>query len=238
MINTLTLKELLKIVSGKLVQDGSIASIDHIVTDSRKIITGPSSLFIALEGYKYDGHAFVASAYQSGVRNFILNESRLSVDELPEANILAVPDTLQALQSLGRWNRSFFSGPVVGITGSNGKTIVKEWLGLIVGTTHNVAKSPKSYNSQIGVPLSLLGIEAYHKIAVFEAGISTVGEMEKLERMMQPSIGLFTNLGTAHDEGFENKNQKLEEKLRLFANCRFIIYRKEQMEVAQLLENN
>jgi len=238
MINTITLKELLKIVSGNLVQSGSSDSVDHIVTDSRKIIIGSHSLFIALQGPNFNGHAFVASAYGLGIRNFIVDNGFQLEVELPDANVVAVSDTLVALQSIAQRNRSLFHGPVVGITGSNGKTIVKEWLGLLIGTMHNVAKSPKSYNSQIGVPLSLLGIEPYHKIAVLEAGISTVGEMEKLEKMIQPSIGLFTNLGTAHDEGFINNSQKLEEKLKLFTHTRFIIYRKEQIEVAQFLENH
>ena len=237
MINELSLEELIQIIPGKLIRKGSKNIVSDIVTDSRKIISGNSSLFIALKGFKFDGHAFVATAYQLGVRNFILNEGYLQPEELPEANILAVTDTLDALQSLGRWNRNNFLGPVVGITGSNGKTIVKEWLGQVLGSVHNVAKSPKSYNSQVGVPLSLFGVEAYHQVALLEAGISKPGEMERLEQMIKPSIGIFTNLGTAHDEGFRDKSHKLEEKIKLFANSHFIIYRKEQVEVAKMLED-
>src|SRR5690606_32822182 len=237
MIKELSLEELIQIIPGKLIRKGSKNIVSDIVTDSRKIISGNSSLFIALKGFKFDGHAFVATAYQLGVRTFILNEGYLQPEELPEANILAVTDTLEALQSLGRWNRNNFLGPVVGITGSNGKTIVKEWLGQVLGSVHNVAKSPKSYNSQVGVPLSLFGVEAYHQVALLEAGISKPGEMERLEQMIKPSIGIFTNLGTAHDEGFRDKSHKLEEKINLFANSHFIIYRKEQVEVAKMLED-
>ena len=236
MIKELTLEELLKIVSGTLVQNGPAIPIQHISTDSRKILSGRGTLFIALEGSKYDGHEFVTAVYQAGVRHFILKEGRLPKTELPEANMLLVSDPIAALQSLGQWNRALFSGPVVGITGSNGKTIVKEWLGQVLGMIHSVAKSPKSYNSQIGVPLSIFGIDVYHKVAILEAGISQPGEMEKLERMIAPSIGIFTNLGTAHDEGFDSKDKKLEEKLKLFRQSQLIIYRKDQADVATKIE--
>lgn len=237
MIKALTGEELLRIVPGKSVQSGSSGVVDDVVTDSRKIIGGGRSIFIGMQGAKSDGHEFIPLAYQSGVRSFIVEEGHLPQAALPGANVLVVADALRALQSIGQWNRSFFTGPVVGITGSNGKTIVKEWLGQMLGTQYNVAKSPKSYNSQSGVPLSLLGIQSYHKVALIEAGISEVGEMEILERMIQPSIGLFTNLGTAHDEGFADKKQKLEEKIKLFSESRLIIYRKDQHEVAKYLES-
>lgn len=237
MIKELTLQELLKIVPGTLVQNQSGATINHVVTDSRKILSGKGSLFIALQGNKYDGHDFVESAYHFGVRHFIVKEGRLPQIELPEANLLSVPDPIVALQALGQWNRSLFSAPVVGITGSNGKTIVKEWLGQVLGSAYNVAKSPKSYNSQIGVPLSIFGMDAYHQVAILEAGISQTGEMEKLERMIAPTIGIFTNLGTAHDEGFKDREEKLAEKIKLFRQSRLIIYRKDQPEVAQQLEH-
>lgn len=238
MILNLTIEELITIIPGKLTQHRSSATINHIITDSRKILAGQNSLFLGLEGSKYDGHDFVLSAYQAGVRHFILKEGRFLPDELPEANIFTVSDTVIALQSLGQWHRSLFTGPVVAITGSNGKTIVKEWLGQVLGIAHNVAKSPKSYNSQIGVPLSIFGIDNYHKVAILEAGISRPGEMEKLELMIAPTIGIFTNLGTAHDEGFSSKAKKLEEKLKLFRQSQLIIYRKDQAEVAKKIEES
>ena len=237
MIKILTITELLKTVQGELVQSGKSVAVEHIIIDSRKIISPDTSLFIPLKGLQYDGHLFVASTYDSGVRHFIVNKNHLSLPALPEANIVAVQDTLDALQKIARWNRSLFEGPVIGIAGSNGKTIVKEWIGQVIGRVHSVVKSPKSYNSQIGVPLSVLEIQPYHKIAILEAGISTTGEMEKLEKMIQPAIGLFTNIGTAHEEGFTNRFQKLQEKIKLFANSRYIIYRKDQQEVSQLLKD-
>lgn len=237
MIKAFDINELLNFTNGRLVQQKNSFSIEQITIDSRKIVIGRNSLFIALQGLKVDGHAFLASAYSAGVRNFIVNENQLPQGILQEANILAVPDTLQALQQIAQWTRSFFKGPLVGITGSNGKTIVKEWLGQVLSTSHSVAKSPKSYNSQIGVPLSIFGMEPYHQVCILEAGISKPTEMEKLARMIQPSIGIFTTLGSAHEEGFENKGQKLKEKARLFLNSRFIIYRKDQSEVARFLED-
>jgi alanine racemase len=236
MIKTFTLREISNYVSGKIIQSGNNLSLDHIVTDSRQILTGISSLFIALEGLKYNGHDFLTSAYHSGVRNFIVKEGTLNLPG--DANVLLVPDPREALQKIAQWHRSLFQYPVIGITGSNGKTIVKEWLGQVVGTAHSVAKSPKSYNSQVGVPLSIFGIASYHKVAILEAGISEKGEMDKLEKMIRPSIGVFTNLGTAHERGFGSKTEKLAEKMGLFTNSRFVIYRKDQTEVAEYVENH
>lgn len=237
MIKELILEEILQIISGRLVQRGSTGAINHITTDSRKIISGKDSLYIALEGSKYNGHDFVSAVYQEGIRYFILKEGHLPQEEFPDATILAVSDTVAALQALARWNRQLFGGPVLAIAGSNGKTIVKEWLGQVLGTIHSVAKSPKSYNSQIGVPLSIFGMEAYHKVAILEAGISKAGEMEKLEHMIAPTLGIFTNLGTAHDEGFSDRDEKLKEKLLLFRQSRLIIYRKDQVDIARVLED-
>ena len=237
MIRDLTIEELLTIVPGTLEQHRSSTTINHIITDSRKILSGKNSLFIALEGNKYDGHDFAATAYQAGVRHFILRDGRVRQGNLPDANILTVGDTVAALQSIGQWHRALFSGPVVGITGSNGKTIVKEWLGQVLAGSFNVVKSPKSYNSQIGVPLSIFGMDAYHKVAILEAGISKPGEMKKLEQMIAPTVGILTNLGTAHDDGFGSKEEKLTEKLKLFQQSRLIIYRKDQAEVAKTVED-
>jgi alanine racemase len=184
----------------------------------------------------YNGHEFLSTAYEAGVRNFLVNEAYKWHPEMPEANILSVPDTLDALQKLAQWNRSLFQGPVIGITGSNGKTIVKEWLGQVIGKSHSVAKSPKSFNSQVGVPLSVLGLEDYHTVGIFEAGISQTKEMDKLEKIIRPSIGLFTNLGTAHKEGFTSKKEKLEEKLKLFGGSKYLIYRNENPEIAQAIQ--
>lgn len=236
MIHAFTIHELANIVGGSLIQTGNSHAIEHISTDSRDIGLGSKSLYIALKGVKFDGHEFTASVYDSGVRNFILNENQASPAGFPDANILAVSDTLDTLQKIAAWNRSEFTGTVIGITGSNGKTIVKEWLGQVVGKIHLVAKSPKSYNSQIGVPLSVLGINAYHKLALLEAGISRPGEMGKLEEIIRPTIGILTNLGSAHQEGFKNREEKLKEKIKLFAGSQYVVYRKDQREVAEMLE--
>ncbi|MDN3669229.1 bifunctional UDP-N-acetylmuramoyl-tripeptide:D-alanyl-D-alanine ligase/alanine racemase [Echinicola jeungdonensis] len=237
MIQFLGINRIASIVQGKISQNPSPQEVQQIVTDSRKIVRGEETLFVALKGFKFDGADFIDGAYQEGVRNFILKEGNIS-SHIPQANVIQVPDPLAALQALAAWNRKQFTGPVVSITGSNGKTIIKEWLGQILSRKHNLAKSPKSYNSQVGVPLSLFGIEAFHQVAVIEAGISQPGEMEKLQKMIQPDIGIFTNLGTAHDEGFSSREEKLKEKAKLFGNCKFIIYRKDQEMVSQYLESN
>ena len=239
MIHTFTIYDLAKVIGGKLVQAGTSGSIEHITTDSRDIGLGNKSVYLALKGVKFDGHEFLSSVYDSGVRSFILNENQIPSlsTGLTDANILAVPDTLDALQKTAEWNRSKFTGTVIGITGSNGKTIVKEWLGQVVGKIHPVAKSPKSYNSQIGVPLSVLGINDYHALAILEAGISRTGEMEKLEGIIKPTIGILTNLGSAHQEGFNDREEKLKEKIKLFANSKYVIYRKDQREVTEMLED-
>lgn len=236
MINILKVEELLSIVQANIVQKEGSFHISRIVIDSRQILTGHHSLFIPLQGINYDGHEFILAAYEFGVRNFLVNEAYRLQLEMPEANILSVADTLEALQKLAQWNRSLFQGPVIGITGSNGKTIVKEWLGQVIGKSNPVAKSPKSFNSQIGVPLSVLGIEDYHTVGIFEAGISKTKEMEKLEKIILPSIGLITNLGTAHKEGFTSKKEKLEEKLKLFDRSKYLIYRNENPEMAQAIQ--
>src|SRR5690554_1429673 len=231
MIHAFTIYELATVIGGDLIHTGNSQAIDHISTDSRDIGLGSNSMYIALKGVKFDGHEFIASVYDLGVRNFILNENQASSAVIPDANILAVTDTLDALQKIAQWNRCNFAGTVIGITGSNGKTIVKEWLGQVVGKIHLVAKSPKSYNSQIGVPLSVLGINAYYKLALLEAGISRPGEMEKLEEIIKPTIGILTNLGSAHQEGFKNRGEKLKEKVKLFVDSKYVVYRNDQREV-------
>lgn len=199
----------------RLVQE---ATITHLLLDSRKIIAPAHSLFFALGGFRRDGHDFIASLYQNGVRNFVVSK-RVEEPDYPEANFLLVKDTLAALQTLAAYHRNRFSIPVIGITGSNGKTIVKEWLFQLLHPEYHIVRSPKSYNSQIGVPLSIWQMNPQHTLAVFEAGISRMGEMEKLERMIRPTIGLFTNIGEAHSEGFSSKEEKEKEKRILFRNA-------------------
>lgn len=193
--------------------------IEHLVTDSRKVHSPATSLFFALPGLRRDGHRFIPELYNKGVRNFIVSAD---VDEwkYPRANFIAVVDVLNALQDIAASHRRRFDIPVIGITGSNGKTIVKEWLYQLLSAEHNIVRSPRSYNSQIGVPLSVWQMNEEHTLGIFEAGISQPGEMERLERIIRPTIGVLTNIGTAHNDGFESEEQKAAEKNLLFVHAR------------------
>lgn len=204
----------------KVVTDNSI---DYIFFDSRKIFSPATSLFIALKGPRRNGHTFIPELYKKGVRNFIVCEE-FKQEDYPEANILCVKDGLKALQHLAAFHRKQFDIPVIGITGSNGKTIVKEWLYQLLHENFNIVRSPKSYNSQIGVPLSVWEINKQHTLGIFEAGISQPDEMEQLNEIIQPTIGILTNIGEAHSEGFESMDQKVEEKIKLFNNAGLVIY--------------
>ncbi|MBI5372386.1 MAG: alanine racemase [Sphingobacteriales bacterium] len=193
--------------------------VTQLLLDSRKILAPASSIFFALPGFRRDGHDFIPVLYRNGVRNFVISRD-LDMDLYPEANLLRVRDTLAALQELAAYHRGRFSIPVIGITGSNGKTIVKEWLYQLLHPEYHIVRSPKSYNSQIGVPLSIWQMNPHHTLAIFEAGISRPGEMEKLEKMIRPTIGVFTNIGEAHSEGFSSREQKEKEKRILFRQAK------------------
>ncbi len=201
------------------------STIDHVSIDSRSLQNGASTLFFALSGMNTDAHEFIPNLIEKGVRNLVVKDIPNGVSE--KANFFVVKDPKSALQELAAAYRSKFQFPIIGITGSNGKTIVKEWLNFLLAPDFNIVRSPKSYNSQVGVPLSVLSIREKHNFGIFEAGISQPGEMEKLERIIRPSIGILTNIGSAHDEGFENEDQKKLEKLRLFSNCDILIAKKE-----------
>ncbi|HMU45287.1 MAG TPA: alanine racemase [Chitinophagaceae bacterium] len=214
---TYTPEHIASIINGTLLK-GSDSPVSQIIFDSRKINKPTTSLFFALKGPRKDGHDFIGELYQKGVRNFVVSKS-IHAEEYTGANIITVRDTLNALQTLAAWHRSQFNIPVIGITGSNGKTIVKEWLYQLLQSDYNIVRSPKSYNSQIGVPLSVWQMNEQHTLAIFEAGISRPGEMEKLEKIIRPTIGILTNIGEAHGEGFESKEQKENEKRILFKNA-------------------
>jgi alanine racemase len=201
--------------SASKVADSDIA---YLVLDSRKIYSPATSLFFALKGDRRDGHLFIAEVYKKGVRNFVVSEPP-NCTAYPEANFIVVKNSLEALQQLAAYHRKQFTIPVIGITGSNGKTIVKEWLYQLLQPDYTIVRSPKSYNSQIGVPLSVWQMNEQHTLAIFEAGISQPGEMEKLERIIQPTIGILTNIGEAHNEGFISIEQKETEKRILFKNA-------------------
>jgi len=190
--------------------------------DSRKVIFPAKSIFFAIKGAKVDGHQFIDELYQKGVRHFVVNQ----VDEAQykEAYFVLTKDVVGVLQQFATHHRLLFNLPIIGITGSNGKTIIKEWLFQLLQTQYAIIKSPKSYNSQIGVPLSVLGIHQRHTLAIFEAGISTTDEMHKLQAIIRPTIGIMTNIGKAHAKGFEGQTQKIKEKIRLFEGAKKIIY--------------
>ena len=208
-----------------------------LLTDSRSLTFADQTLFFALVTAKGDGHRYVPDLYRKGVRAFVV--SRPAEDfrnTCPEAWFLTVPDTLDALQQLAAWHRQQFTLPVVGITGSNGKTIVKEWIYQLLHDVRNVVRSPRSYNSQTGVPLSVWQLGKEHDLALFEAGISQPDEMERLERIIRPTIGILTNIGTAHASGFESQSRKLVEKLRLFRNADVIVYNADIPGIGDALE--
>ncbi|TXC78996.1 bifunctional UDP-N-acetylmuramoyl-tripeptide:D-alanyl-D-alanine ligase/alanine racemase [Luteibaculum oceani] len=195
--------------------------ITTVFTDTRKIYSDPSAIYIALEGPNYNGHAFVKEAYNKGIRLFIVSEIR---DEFPQgAHYLRVKDTLFALHQWAVYTRNNFHSKVIGVTGSNGKTMFKEWFAAITEEELPLFRNPKSFNSQVGVPLSILPLDNSYALGVFEAGISKPGEMEKLERLIKPHIGVFTHLGSAHDEGFQNREEKFREKIQLFKNSSSLI---------------
>ena len=188
-------------VQGTFLQQAADDSIAYLVYDSRRVQVASEALFFALVTTGNDGHKFLLQTHKQGVRNFIVQE-KVTTDQLQDSNIILVPDTLKALQDLARFHRQNFQIPILGITGSNGKTVVKEWLYQLLQEEYNIVRSPRSFNSQIGVPVSVWLLDASYTLGLFEAGISQPGEMEKLEQIIQPTIGVLTNIGTAHDEGF------------------------------------
>lgn len=202
----------------------SDASISVLLTDSRKLLNPDETLFIALETKNNDAHTYISDLYNAGVRNFIVSKWLLEWKPYLDANFLQVKNTLYALQKLGAYHRSQFNIPIVGITGSNGKTIVKEWLYQLLGSDYNIVRSPRSYNSQIGVPLSVWELDKDTELGIFEAGISKPDEMENLEPIIQPTIGIITKIGEAHQENFASLQQKCMEKMLLFTNCDVCIY--------------
>ncbi len=210
--------------------------IEYIQTDSRNLVQAASSLFVAIKGVRHNGHQYIAELYHQGVRSFLVSEA-VNYFLYPQACFISVENTVTAFQQLCAHHRKKFQLPVIGITGSNGKTIVKEWLYQLLKDDYFICRSPKSYNSQIGVPLSVWQLSKEHTLGIFEAGISKKGEMELLKKIIEPEIGILTNIGTAHDEGFVNRNEKLLEKLKLFEGCSVIIYNRDQEEVHELLKH-
>jgi Alr-MurF fusion protein len=226
-----------KIITGKFLQkNNSNAPIEHLLIDSRKLLFPSTTLFFTIAGPRRQGNAFVKDLYHKGVRNFVVDKSFIFLPvDYTDANIIVVQNVLGALQKMAAHHRSQFNFKVIGITGSNGKTIVKEWLHQLLHGNYNIVRSPKSYNSQIGVPLSVWQMNAANDLGIFEAGISIPGEMEKLQKIIQPTIGIFTNIGEAHSEGFKSIVDKVNEKINLFITTPLVIYCKDETIVDEAL---
>ncbi len=203
------------------------AAVDNVSIDSRSLQNSSNSLFFALVGPNNDAHTYIEDLIKAGVENFVVNYIPEGCQD--SANFLVVPNTLDALQQFAAYYRNQFHFPIIGLTGSNGKTIVKEWLNFLLSPDFNIIRSPKSYNSQVGVPLSVIAINKKHNLGIFEAGISTVNEMAKVEKVIRPTIGIFTNIGSSHDEGFKSLEEKIREKLLLFKDSEVIIYQKNEL---------
>lgn len=195
------------------------ALINWLLIDSRSLCFPKETLFFAIRTNRNDGHKYIGELYKRGVRNFIVSSLPADIDQYPQSNFLLVHDTLQAMQQLAAYHREQFDIPVIAITGSNGKTTVKEWLYQLLSPDFNVCRSPRSYNSQVGVPLSLWLLNQHNDVAIIEAGISNPNEMDNLNRMIRPTISVITNIGEAHQENFFTKEGKCDEKLKLMRNC-------------------
>lgn len=200
------------------------AQIDWILTDSRSLCFPEETLFFALKTKRSDGHKYLSELYERGVRNFVVSELPENMDAYADTNFLQLANPLKGLQKLSEKHRGQFQIPVIGVTGSNGKTVVKEWLYQLLSPDRAITRSPRSYNSQIGVPLSVWLMNEETELAIFEAGISEMGEMEALQNIIKPSVGILTNIGGAHQENFFSVQEKCMEKLTLFKDCDVIIY--------------
>ena len=213
---------------------------DHIITalltDSRSLTFPEETLFFALVTERNDGHRYIKDLYRKGVRDFVVEHSIPGEEEMDDANFIVVKDTLDALQQLAAAHRRRFQIPVIGVTGSNGKTTVKEWLYQLLQPDYNTVRSPRSYNSQIGVPLSVWQIGPKTEMGIFEAGISQPDEMVHLEEIIKHTLGLITNIGEAHQEGFQTIQQKCLEKLILLKACDCIIYDGDNQLICECVE--
>ena len=228
-----SLYEIAEIVNGQLVGEATDMKISDLLIDSRHLMDARLALFFALTSARNDGHKYIKELYDRGVRAFVVK--RPMQEQCPEAVFIVVADTLKALQTLAAHHRQQFDIPVIGITGSNGKTIVKEWLYQMLSPDHNIVRSPKSYNSQVGVPLSVWQMNDSYDMAIFEAGISEPDEMMALQDMIRPNIGVFTNIGQAHEENFINPAQKAGEKLNLFTKADSLVYCMDYSEIQQVI---
>ncbi|WP_319229405.1 bifunctional UDP-N-acetylmuramoyl-tripeptide:D-alanyl-D-alanine ligase/alanine racemase [Draconibacterium orientale] len=231
----LTAKQISAAINGELFASSSLQdfTVSEIITDSRTCFGGTNAAFFALSGPVFNGHNYIAQLRKKGVQLFIVSNKNF-IDN--KAGYILVKDTIVALQQLAAYNRNRFSQPVIGITGSNGKTIVKEWLYDLLSTEFKIVRSPKSYNSQVGVPLSALLIDNQYDLALLEAGISEPNEMEKLAPIVRPNIGILTNIGDAHQENFRSMEEKLSEKLKLFTGAKKLVFRSDRFYSENIAE--
>lgn len=231
------ISEIITALGIKQKKDVQDAVISTLLTDSRKLSLPEETLFFALTTKTNDGHNYINDLYIKGVRNFVVSKNHDISDSHSDANFLIVKDTLAALQKLVAYHRRKFDIPVIGIAGSNGKTVVKEWLYQLLHKDYNIVRSPRSYNSQTGVPLSVWQLDETATLGIFEAGISMPDEMEHLESIIHPTIGVFTKLGEAHQENFASLQQKCNEKLELFINSEVVIYNEDNPIISRCIEN-
>lgn len=227
------------VINATVTGNGKVNNVvKNLLIDSRKLSNAETSLFFAIKGERHDGHAYLFDLYEKGVRHFVVSVIPQNNHLFVNSTFCLVNNTLLALQKLCAFHRKQFNIPVIGITGSNGKTIVKEWLYQLMREDKNIVRSPKSFNSQVGVPLSVWQITAENNLGIFEAGISKRHEMNLLEPIIQPTIGMITNIGLAHDENFETQKQKVDEKLKLFVNSEVLIYCKDYLLVHNEITTN
>lgn len=212
-------------VTGAVFAGTTNYSITSFLTDSRSVVSPEGNLFIALKTGKNNGHNYIPELIEKGITSFLVEEGEIATGKYTNDGVsfLISKNPLETLQKLAAYHRSQFNIPVIGVTGSNGKTVVKEWLYQLLKKDYTICRSPKSFNSQLGVPLSVLNLNTSHTLAIFEAGISQPGEMDALKDIIKPDFGILTSLGAPHDEGFEHRDQKLSEKLKLIADCKTIV---------------
>ncbi|MBK9271403.1 MAG: bifunctional UDP-N-acetylmuramoyl-tripeptide:D-alanyl-D-alanine ligase/alanine racemase [Saprospiraceae bacterium] len=231
-----TIHELSEILHAKQRCSGPDSLVlSKVETDSRYVTLPEKTVFFALDGIHTAGHLYIPELVQKGVAAFVTHHP---IEPMDHVWILQVDDSLAALQTLAAHHRKNFNLPVIGITGSNGKTITKEWLSQLLGQQYNVCRNPKSYNSQLGVALSVMDLDSSHSIAIFEAGISQPGEMQTLSEIIAADFGIFTNIGDAHDNGFLHRHQKILEKKRLFARCKNYLYCGDYPDLHEVLQED
>jgi Alr-MurF fusion protein len=232
-----TAAEIAQIVNGTLEVNPGL-EVKDILTDSRRFSFAEGLAFFAIHGKNHDGHQFIDSLYGKGIRVFVVEREPADMGIYFDAAFIQVEGTVNALQLLAAYHRKSFKSTVIAVTGSTGKTIVKEWLADVLGIASPVIRSPKSYNSQVGVPLSVLRLDERYTTGIFEAGISLPGEMENLRKIIDPDIGVITNIGDAHSENFPDINVKTAEKLKLFTNVTMLVYCSDQKVIHKLVTND